>query len=162
METFTYTICNLTGPLLIKSDSQYLLEISHSSIQVANRQPPPTPIKDCIRQLEEYFQNRRKTFDLNLKWVGTPFQKKVWKALQNIPYGEVVSYSRLASTIKSPKACRAVGGANNVNPFSIVIPCHRVVGAKNDLVGYRGGLGKKSLLLRHEGLHIKNSKIYWP
>ena len=160
--TQSFTISFPTGPITITSDSHYILSISHTPGRPRTHSPPPNLIKDCVHQLEEYFRNRRKTFDLNLKFMGTPFRKKVWKALQEIPYGEVISYSGLASIIKSPKACRAVGAANNANPFSIVVPCHRVIGIKNDLVGYRGGLEKKSLLLRHEGFCIKNLKIWTP
>ena len=159
MQVFSFTIYGLTGPLSIKSDLHHILEISHSPRRRKNQGFCPPPIKDCISQLEEYFLKRRKTFNLNLKFIGTPFQKKVWKALQTIPYGEVVSYSTLASTIGSPKACRAVGSANNSNPFSIVVPCHRVIGIKNDLIGYRGGLKKKSILLRHEGHCINNFQL---
>ena len=159
MPVCSFTIDVPTGPLTITSDTHSILGIAHSSGRCENPAHPLKPIRDCISQLNEYFRNRRKTFHLNLKFVGTSFQKKVWRALEAIPYGEVTSYSELASIIESPKACRAVGGANNANPFSIVVPCHRVVGIKNDLVGYAGGLDKKSLLLRHEGHSIKKFKI---
>ena len=160
MPLFISTIQTPVGPLTIKSDSQELLGISYnSSSRKQDSSSVPPPIKECIKQLNEYFNKQRSTFRLNLKLTGTPFQKKVWKALQDIPYGKTVSYSQIASLIDAPKACRAVGSANNANPFSIVIPCHRVVGIKNDLVGYAAGLKKKSLLLRHEGFSIKNFKI---
>ena len=159
MPTYAVTIRIPTGPLTIKSDQYNIFEISHTSSGKNRLAFAPPPIKECIRQLEEYFCKQRKTFNLNLKVIGTPFQKKVWSALQTIPYGKVISYSQVASIINAPRACRAVGGANNANPFSIVIPCHRVVGIKNDLVGYGGGLEKKSILLEHEGLCIKNLKV---
>ena len=101
-------------------------------------------------QLQEYFAGKRKTFDLPLELIGTDFQKKVWTALSEIPYGETRSYKDIAERIGQPKACRAVGGANNKNPISIIIPCHRVIGADSRLVGYGGGLDNKKLLLELE------------
>lgn len=98
-------------------------------------------------QLTEYFSGKRKDFDLPLEPQGTEFRKKVWSALTEIPYGETRSYKDIAESIGNPKACRAVGGANNKNPISIIIPCHRVVGADGSLVGYGGGLDKKTMLL---------------
>ena len=107
-------------------------------------------IKKAGRQLDEYFEGRRMAFDLPLLFKGTDFQKKVWDALLAIPYGETRSYGEIAARIGSPKAARAVGMANNRNPISIVIPCHRVIGADGTLVGYGSGLDKKEVLLRLE------------
>ena len=90
------------------------------------------------------------TFDLPLAPKGTAFQQSVWRALESIPYGEVRSYGDIARQIGNPKACRAIGGANNRNPIAIVIPCHRVIGADGRLVGYGGGLDKKEMLLSLE------------
>ena len=101
-------------------------------------------------QLLEYFDGKRKQFDFKYEMRGTPFQKKVWNALCNIPYGETRSYKDIAIEIGNEKACRAVGMANNKNPISIVVPCHRVIGANGKLVGYRGGLDMKELLLNLE------------
>ncbi len=105
-------------------------------------------------QLREYFDGKRKSFDLPLEVLGTEFRKKVWAALAEIPYGETRSYKDIAEATGNPKACRAVGGANNKNPISIIIPCHRVVGADGSLVGYGGGIDKKTLLLELEGKNI--------
>jgi methylated-DNA-[protein]-cysteine S-methyltransferase len=106
-----------------------------------------TLIRRAAKQLTEYFQGSRTTFDLPLQPHGTPFQLAVWNALRDIPYGETRSYKDIAITIGNVKACRAVGMANNKNPISIIIPCHRVIGADGSLVGYGGGLDiKKSLL----------------
>jgi len=105
-------------------------------------------------QLTEYFSGKRKDFDLPLEPQGTEFRKKVWSALTEIPYGETRSYKDIAERIGNPKACRAVGGANNKNPISIIIPCHRVVGADGSLVGYGGGLDKKTMLLDLESKNI--------
>ena len=116
-------------------------------------------IEECRRQLWEYFRGERRKFDLNLVMTGTPFQKKVWKALAKIPYGSVVSYGDIARKIGNEKSCRAVGGANNANPLSIIIPCHRVVGSQGHLVGFGGGVEKKTWLLRNEGIKVVNTKI---
>ncbi len=107
--------------------------------------------KQVIRQLNEYFQGKRKRFDLKLSPAGTPFQKSVWQQLQNIPFGQTVSYSFIAEKIGNPKASRAVGMANNKNPIPIIIPCHRVLGKDGSLTGYGGGLDTKRFLLDLEG-----------
>ncbi len=109
------------------------------------------------RQLNEYFRGERKTFDLPLALCGTPFQLKVWEALQTIPYGDTRSYKEIAIQVGSPKGCRAVGMANNKNPIPIIIPCHRVVGGNGKLVGYAGGLDKKEYLLEVENCNISGS-----
>jgi methylated-DNA-[protein]-cysteine S-methyltransferase len=103
------------------------------------------------RQLAEYFAGRRKGFDLRLDFAGTEFQKKVWRALLTIPFGETRSYAQIAKQIGHPKAVRAVGAANGRNPISIVAPCHRVIGSSGALTGFAGGLGVKAQLLRLEG-----------
>lgn len=102
---------------------------------------------EAKRQLEEYFEGKRTSFDLLLAMEGTPFQVSVWEALLKVPYGETRSYRDIAEDIGNPNAYRAVGLANNKNPIAVVIPCHRVVGANGDMVGYGGGLSKKRQLL---------------
>ncbi len=104
----------------------------------------------AIKQLEEYFSGKRCSFSLPMAPVGTQFMQDVWQALVTIPYGEVRSYRDIAKTIGNPKACRAVGMANNRNPLPIIIPCHRVIGANGKLIGYAGGLGCKEKLLALE------------
>lgn len=104
-------------------------------------------------QLDEYFQGKRTTFSLPFKLTGTPFQLAVWKELQNIPYGKTTSYKEIAQKINKPKACRAVGMANNKNPLPIIIPCHRVIGSNGKLIGYAGGLNLKNYLLELEKSH---------
>ena len=101
-------------------------------------------------ELEEYFSGQRKEFDIPLAPQGTDFQKKVWKALQNINYGTTASYKEKEKKINNPKAVRAVGMANNQNPIAIIIPCHRVIGSNGKLVGYAGGLELKQKLLELE------------
>lgn len=104
-------------------------------------------------QLDEYFQGKRTTFSLPFNLTGTLFQLAVWKELQNIPYGKTTSYKEIAQKINKPKACRAVGMANNKNPLPIIIPCHRVIGSNGKLIGYAGGLKLKNYLLELEKSH---------
>lgn len=110
-----------------------------------------TSFGEVIQQLNEYFQGKRKNFDLQISPSGTPFQEKVWQELQNIPYGQAVSYSFIAEKIGNPKGSRAVGMANNKNPIPIIIPCHRVIGKDGSLTGFGGGLDTKRFLLDLEG-----------
>jgi len=107
-------------------------------------------IKTAANQLNEYLEGKRKVFDLPLNPKGTKFQKNVWEALCNIPYGETRSYKQIAEAVGNPKACRAVGMANNRNPIIIFVPCHRVIGSNGSLVGYGGGLDIKEKLLSLE------------
>ncbi len=103
--------------------------------------------QNVFTQLTEYFEGKRKSFDIPLHLVGTAFQQSVWKALTDIPYGEVCSYKDIAVAVGNDKASRAVGMANNKNPVAIIVPCHRVLGANGALVGYASGLQVKSTLL---------------
>ncbi len=105
---------------------------------------------DVIRQLNAYFAGELKEFEIPLLFEGTDFQKKVWKALQTIPYGETISYGELAKQIGDPKAVRAVGAANGQNPIPIIVPCHRVIGSNGSLTGFGGGLENKRKLLELE------------
>ncbi|MFL0246326.1 methylated-DNA--[protein]-cysteine S-methyltransferase [Candidatus Clostridium stratigraminis] len=107
-------------------------------------------LKKANEELQEYFDGKRQVFDLPLAPEGTEFQKKVWKVLQEIPYGKTYSYKDVAIKVGNEKACRAVGMANNKNPIAIFIPCHRVIGSNGKLVGYAGGLDVKEMLLTME------------
>lgn len=107
-------------------------------------------LKEANKQLQEYFSGKRKMFSLPLAPNGTEFMKKVWNRLIEIPYGKTQSYKEVAGGIGNPKACRAVGLANNKNPIPIIIPCHRVIGADGRLIGYGGGLEIKAYLLNLE------------
>jgi len=111
------------------------------------------PLLTAIRQLEEYFAGTRREFDLPMRLHGTAFQTRVWRELGEIPYGQTWSYGELAKRIDKPSASRAVGLANGRNPISILVPCHRVIGADGSLTGYGGGIERKRWLLAHEGLH---------
>lgn len=110
-------------------------------------------LKECINQIGEYFQGKRKEFSLKLQLQGTDFQKRVWNQLIKIPYGETTSYMKIAEAIGNRKAMRAVGNANGRNNIAIIIPCHRVIGNDGKLVGYGGGLDIKQWLLDHESKH---------
>ncbi|WP_026255878.1 methylated-DNA--[protein]-cysteine S-methyltransferase [Mycobacterium sp. 155] len=109
-----------------------------------------TAFPDAVEQLAEYFAGERTVFELELHMVGTAFQRRVWTALQSIPYGETCTYGDIAREIGSPGAFRAVGLANGHNPIGIVVPCHRVIGANGSLTGYGGGLDRKRALLELE------------
>ena len=107
-------------------------------------------LDEAARQLAAWFAGERTSFDLPLRPKGTPFQIAVWKALRDIPYGETRSYREIATGLGQPKAVRAVGAANGRNPISIIVPCHRVIGASGALTGYAGGVQRKRWLLGHE------------
>src|SRR5579872_2337969 len=108
------------------------------------------PVAEAVRQLREYFAGRRIDFELPLSLAGTPFQRTVWRQLQEIGYGETISYGELARRVGNPKASRAVGGANGSNPLPIVIPCHRVIAGDGSIGGFGGGLPTKESLLALE------------
>ncbi|HXH17537.1 MAG TPA: methylated-DNA--[protein]-cysteine S-methyltransferase [Chitinophagales bacterium] len=107
-------------------------------------------LKDCVRQLDEYFSGSRKVFSIPMHPEGTHFQKKIWTLLHQIPFGETISYLELALMAGSRKLIRAVGAANGANPLAIIVPCHRVIGNEGKLTGYAGGLRRKEWLLKFE------------
>ncbi len=110
----------------------------------------PETLEDAVYQLREYFEGKRQDFSLELNPQGTDFQKRVWDALLQIPYGKTVSYLELSKNLGDVKAIRAVAAANGKNPLWIVVPCHRVIGSDGSLTGYAGGLHRKKWLLEHE------------
>ena len=134
-------------------------DIAVVSVLWENQSTQRVPLAECCedrqhpilglleQQLSEYFQQQRHVFDLPLHFIGTEFQQRVWQALLSIPYGETRSYQQIALQVGSPKAVRAVGAASGKNPLAILVPCHRVIGARGDLVGFAGGLEKKKMLL---------------
>lgn len=143
------------GGLLLAADEKGLRAISfqgglHPAAVPASWQRAAEPFRDAIEQLAAYFAGRLRRFDLALAPEGTRFQREVWSALTEIPYGETVSYSELARRIGRSAATRAVGAANGKNPLPIVIPCHRVIGANGSLTGFGGGIAIKRRLLDHE------------
>ncbi len=121
----------------------------------------PSYMQQAKVQILEYLQGRRTRFDLPLNMQGTSFQRSVWNALLDIPYGRTVSYGDIARKVGNPRACRAVGGANNKNPLPLVIPCHRVVGHNGRLVGYGSGLWRKKLLLEVEGIAVTRDRVHY-
>jgi len=145
---YKYKFCNL----FIVEDNGALCNIFFNKEKIIeDYQNCETPlIIKTIKQLSEYIDKKRKTFDLPLDLKGTEFQMKVWKALLTIPYGRTLSYGQLAAMTGNPKASRAVGMANNRNPIPIIVPCHRVIGSDGSLTGYGGGLEIKQKLLELE------------
>ncbi len=141
------------GILKISADEKGITEIDFVEKEDTSIQTSSSKIiQDCIKQLDEYFQGKRKSFELKLKPEGTEFQKKVWKELLKIPYGKTLSYGEVSRRIKNQKAVRAVGQAIGRNPISIIVPCHRVIGSDGDLTGYASGLWRKKWLLKLEGI----------
>jgi methylated-DNA-[protein]-cysteine S-methyltransferase len=144
------------GPLLIAGDSdalRYILFPRHGKPAKPERgwiESATGPVAQAVTQLREYFAGRRTDFDLPLVVEGTAFQRSVWRALQEIPYGETISYGELARRVGNPKASRAAGSANGKNRIPIVIPCHRVIAAGGKLGGFGGGLPVKQALLALE------------
>ena len=137
------------GKIKIEAEGEYIVGVSFNEESSACDENKA--VKECKRQLEEYFYGKRKNFDLKLKFLkGTDFQLSVWKALSEIPYGETVTYKFIAEKINNPKAVRAVGGANNKNPIGIIVPCHRVIGCNGKMIGYAEGIDKKEYLLNME------------
>lgn len=140
------------GPVTLAASDQALLWLKFGIRDYPGAEPGANPVLEAAgRQLREYFAGTRRSFDLPLAPEGTAFQRRVWDALCAIPFGETRSYGAIARAIGNPRAARAVGMANNRNPISIIIPCHRVIGANGALVGYGSGLPIKETLLRLEG-----------
>lgn len=139
------------GRLLLAEEDGYVTHIDFGGEPPAawNLEESPVLRRTCA-ELAEYFAGERRVFTVPLAPRGTEFQTRVWDALRAIPYGETRSYRQIAEAVGQPKACRAVGMANHRNPISILIPCHRVIGANGSLVGYGGGLDLKTWLLRLE------------
>jgi methylated-DNA-[protein]-cysteine S-methyltransferase len=149
------TLATPIGELLLLGDRHGLhglyMQDGPRPIGVAREwEPDVAPFADAISQLDEYFAAKRVSFELPLVMHGTPFERRVWGALQGIPYGTTVSYGEIARAIGHPSASRAVGLANGRNPISVIVPCHRVIGADGGLTGYGGGLSRKRILLELE------------
>lgn len=145
------------GITLIEGDA-----LGISKIWVLNEDVPlteniPQELQDAATQMQEYFEGRRNNFSFKLNPQGTDFQKKVWNALLEIPFGKTMSYHELSVRLGDVKAIRAVAGANGKNPLWIVVPCHRVIGADGSLTGYAGGLWRKKWLLEHENPPVQQS-----
>jgi methylated-DNA-[protein]-cysteine S-methyltransferase len=142
------------GRLRLVSDGTHLVTIEFEGRHghgTGDHEVCDPVLSSCASQLEEYFAGERDTFDLPLAAGGTDFQRAVWAALADIPYGELRSYRDIAEAIHNPAAVRAVGAANGRNPLPIVVPCHRVIGSDGSLTGFAGGLEAKTRLLQLEG-----------
>jgi methylated-DNA-[protein]-cysteine S-methyltransferase len=153
---YWHEIDSPVGRLLLAGDGEHLIQVCFQSGPRPLRpghgwQAGPAPFRAATTQLAEYFAGRRRRFDLALAPHGTEFQRQVWRALTEIPYGKTIAYGELARRIGNPSASRAVGLANGANPLPIVVPCHRVIGADGSLTGFGGGLPIKRKLLALEG-----------
>ncbi|MGD0809281.1 MAG: methylated-DNA--[protein]-cysteine S-methyltransferase [Acidimicrobiales bacterium] len=153
--TLTTTVDSPVGPLTLTSKAGRLTGLhmdgqAHAPTDRTGWARDAGAFRDITDQLTAYFAGELTEFDVDLDLAGTDFQRSVWGALRQIPYGETWSYSQLAGKIGNSRACRAVGLANGRNPVAIIVPCHRVIGANGSLVGFGGGLDRKALLLEHE------------
>ena len=152
MNGYYYKIDSPIGPLHLASTNDALLAIHHNLERledwnkntIAFKNDKNIIIEKTINELSEYFDGKRKKFNIPIQLSGTQFQLKAWDALNKIPYAKTVSYSEQAKISGNPKATRAIGNANNANPISIIVPCHRVIGKSGKLVGYGGGLDRKN------------------
>ncbi len=153
-EVATTIISSPLGPIQLAGRSGKLLGVwfgeRRHAPDASGWVPDPSIFGNAINQLTEYFAGTRQVFDLALEYQGTAFQRQVWQALKQIPYGSTISYAELARRAGRPGAARAAGAANGRNPLSIVLPCHRVVATTGGLAGYGGGLARKRWLLAHE------------
>lgn len=144
-----YVYNTIIGPIEIVEEDGYIVRLDFRIDEKIDTEETSL-IKETYKQIEEYLLGNRKKFIVPIKLKGTEFPKKVWNALLEIPYGETMSYKKIAEKIGNPKACRAVGMANHNNPIAIIVPCHRVIGSNRKLVGYAGGLDIKQKLLEIE------------
>lgn len=157
--TYYTTMPSPIDDLLLVSDGDNLTGLympghSHGRAVEPAWRRDPGPFREVVRQLAAYFAGERARFDLPIALHGTEFQQVVWAGLREIESGERISYGELARRIGRPSASRAVGLANGRNPVSIIVPCHRVIGASGSLTGYGGGLGRKQWLLEHEAAFV--------
>lgn len=154
-DTFITYYQSPVGLLKISGTDQYISEVKfidepHTiAMHTANVALPPLAIQ-TVEQLIEYFHGNRRFFELPVAQEGTPFQQKVWNELMSIPFGKTISYLELSRRLGDPKVIRAAAAANGKNNVAIIVPCHRVIGSNNQLVGYAGGLPRKKWLLQHE------------
>ena len=138
------------GILELKGDAEGLASVLFKDEENVISKKIPNELQEAVNQLHQYFEGKRKEFNLKLSPNGTDFQKKVWKQLQEISFGKTASYQQMANQLGDPKVIRAAASANGKNPISIIIPCHRVIGSDGSLTGYAGGLHRKKWLLEHE------------
>lgn len=147
------------GDIMIGSRDEKITSVNFFNAERSDVCLTPV-IEQCISELDEYFFQGRKFFNVDLQFTGSEFQNKVWNELLTIPYGKTISYLELAIRIGDINGIRAVGFANGQNPIAILVPCHRVIGKNGDLVGYNGGIDKKTWLLQHEGAFAEQLKLF--
>lgn len=147
--TFVSYLETPIGYLRILSNGTAITQIKF--MEFNGPEDPDTHTESAKTQLREYFEGQRNTFNIPLAATGTEFERSVWQKLTQLKYGETVTYGNIASSFGDTNYSQAVGAANGKNPIVIIIPCHRVVGVNNKLVGYSGGLDRKEWLLKHEG-----------
>ncbi len=154
MKHYSKRIKSPVGELTLIANANALVAIlwendKPNRVRIADVESKPNhPILEkTAKQLSQYFSGKRTQFEIDFEFYGTEFQKKVWRALTEIPYGETQTYLQIAKKIRSPKSCRAVGAANGKNPISLMVPCHRVIGSNGNLTGFAGGLKAKKYLL---------------
>lgn len=155
-ESFTTYYASPVGTLKISGTASYISELLFDDKNrnvfdklPTSRELPPILIQ-CVEELIEYFSGVRKKFEIPIYQEGTAFQKRVWDELLSIPFGKTISYLELSKRIGDVKSIRAAASSNGRNKLAIIVPCHRVIGSNNELVGYAGGLGNKKWLLQHE------------
>ncbi len=156
-DRFKYYLKSPIGFVEISSTNEFVSELYFRDETGNNSENLPGVLLRAIKQVKEYFEGRRQEFDLPLAPEGTEFQQKVWKQLLKIPFGITKSYLDIATEMGDRKALRAVGNANGKNKISIIIPCHRVIGASGNLTGFGGGIWRKKWLLDHENKFIQGS-----
>ena len=155
MQTYTVYYKSPLGPIEIVGCSDAILALDFVEEMLPGDDELTFCVKECLKQLDEYFNGKRQAFFLNLEPAGTEFQKSVWRQLEKIPYGKTTSYGKVANDLGKPSASRAVGSANGKNPIAVIIPCHRVIGSDGSLTGYGGGLWRKRWLIGFERGEVK-------
>lgn len=158
MEVYKTYYQSEIGWIEITGDEDGVMTLEFVEARGEDSETLPKFLDECVTQIDEYFQGRRKEFFVKLNWQGTEFQAKVWKALLAIPYGKTASYMGIARVLGDEKAVRAVGTANGRNNIAIIVPCHRVIGSSGSLTGYAYGVWRKDWLLKHEAKYYKGEK----
>jgi methylated-DNA-[protein]-cysteine S-methyltransferase len=153
MNLYTSYYHSPVGLLRLQCSDKYIKSVSFSDAEGETDNDEHKLLQACTKQLDEYFAGKRRIFSLSLNQDGTEFQMKIWNLLYQIPYGKTISYHQLARQYGDIKAIRAVASANGKNNLAIIVPCHRVIGSDQSLVGYGGGLWRKKWLLDHEAKH---------
>lgn len=150
LDLHTISYPSKIGPIEIVGTIAGIVSITFVEKMSVNKPEVPFCLKECVEQLNDYFEGTRRMFSLRLQLAGTEFQKQVWNQLMSVSFGKTKSYRDIAGLIGNSKAVRAVGSASSKNRIAIVIPCHRIIGKNGSLTGYAGGMWRKAWLLQHE------------